>query len=308
MSDDRPTGEPEQPTPPVPPIPEQPVAPEALPTTPLPPMGGQPTEFIDPAPAAPAPPVPPSGHEVWPPAQAEPEWHASQFATGGVETAPARKGLAVTALILGIAAVVFAVLGFVPLVGFAFLGLGGLLGVVALILGIITLAGKNRQGRGMGLTGIILGAVGVLLAIVAIVFQLSVLVSVGNAVSRSALSSSTPVPLPQASDAATPGVAGAAAGDYDEKAYLAAVKPQLLALMQSINPSATKLPWTDDYLVTMGQSVESLGTDKVARTAAREAVVKMVTEASKGAVSTAKAAELFDIIAQAADAHLQQQQ
>lgn len=285
MSDDRPTGQPEQPTNPVPPVPEQPVAPEALPTTPL----------------------PPSGHEVWPPAQAEPEWHASQFATGGVETAPSRNGLAITALILGIAAVVFALLGFVPVAGFAFLGLGGLLGMVALILGIIALAGKNRQGRGKGLTGIILGAIGVLLSIAAIVFQLSFLVAVGNSLSESALSSSAPVPAPQASDAATPEVAGAAAGDYDEKAYLADVKPQLLALMKSIHPSATALPWTDDYLVTMGQGVESLGRDKTARAAAREAVVKMVTDASKGAVSTTKAAELFDTIAQAADAHLRQQ-
>ncbi|RLP79864.1 DUF4190 domain-containing protein [Mycetocola lacteus] len=82
-----------------------------------------------------------------------------------VETAPAsvpssRRGLAITALVLGIVAVVFA---FFP-------PLGILLGVIAVVFGIIALV--KRQPKGLALTGLILGAVGVIVSVILLVVGL----------------------------------------------------------------------------------------------------------------------------------------
>ncbi|AZZ56685.1 hypothetical protein [Rathayibacter iranicus] len=88
-----------------------------------------------------APPVPPfSGSHAAPPAP------------------PARSGLAITALIIGIAAVPLA---FVPI-------LGGPLAIAAIVLGIVTLA-KRKPPKSFGVTGLVLGVVGVVLTIVIIV-------------------------------------------------------------------------------------------------------------------------------------------
>ena len=65
--------------------------------------------------------------------------------------APEPKGLAITALILGIIGLV---LLWVPI-------LGALLGLVGLILGIIAL--KKRQSKGLSLTGLITGGVALII-------------------------------------------------------------------------------------------------------------------------------------------------
>lgn len=70
------------------------------------------------------------------------------------------KGLAITAMILGIAGIVLA---WIP--GVNWLALPA--AIVGLILGIIAL--KKGQPRGMALTGIILGAIAIVLAIIAII-------------------------------------------------------------------------------------------------------------------------------------------
>jgi hypothetical protein len=334
VSDDRPTEEPEPTGEAVPRTPEEPAAPDAHPTTPLPPFGDQPTEQFAPAgpfvpaaepfaPAAPPvpPPVPPAGYvppaapvqppapgagwaEVWSPGQT-PEWHDAQFTTGGVATAPSRRGLAITALIMGIVAVVFALLGFIPVVGFAFLGLGGLLGVIALVLGIIAVSTKNREGRGMGLTGLILGALGVLLSIVAIVAQVLFFVAIANTGgSASASSQVAPTPHATASTAPTPEASPTASGTYDEQAYLDAVKPELLALWQTIQPSATALPWSDEFLVTAGQEIQSVSGSASDLASMRDAFVGAATSQSKGVLSNAQAGKIFDIVAAAANKYL----
>lgn len=73
-----------------------------------------------------------------------------------------RNGLGVTALVLGIVGVLFAIIPFL-------FWLGGILGLLALIFGIIGVsrAGKGlATNKGMALTGLILGAVSIVVAIV----------------------------------------------------------------------------------------------------------------------------------------------
>jgi hypothetical protein len=232
-----------------------------------------------------------------------------------VPTAPSRRGLAITALILGIVAVVCALLGFIPIVGWPFLGLAGLLGVVALVLGIIAVSGKNHDGRGMGLTGLILGPLSVLLTIGAIVFQVVFAFGLASHVIRSESSGAGALPGPSATAEATPGdgttpsgdpsssAAPSATGNYDEQAYLAAIKPQLLALWQTIQPGATALPWSEDFLLLAGQQIES-ATSSADRSDMRATFVQSAVSQSKGVLTADEAGKIFDLVAGAADAHL----
>ena len=73
-------------------------------------------------------------------------------------------GMATAALVLGILAILFGLLlGWVPLIGLAFGGLAALLGIVAVVLGLI---GRGRGiGRGQATTGVVTGAVGAVAAI-----------------------------------------------------------------------------------------------------------------------------------------------
>lgn len=76
-------------------------------------------------------------------------------AYGAVAQQP--KGLAITALILGIASVVFCWVWWISIPA----------GIVGLVLGIIGM--KKGQPRGMALTGIILSAIGIVIAIILII-------------------------------------------------------------------------------------------------------------------------------------------
>lgn len=68
---------------------------------------------------------------------------------------PAKKGLGITAMVLGIIAVVIA---FIPV-----LGVGGfILGLVAVVLGIVAVI--KRKGRGQGIAGIITGVLSLIIA------------------------------------------------------------------------------------------------------------------------------------------------
>ncbi len=67
------------------------------------------------------------------------------------------KGLAITALILGIASIVFCWVWWLSIPA----------GVVGLVLGIIGL--RKGQPRGMALTGVILSAIGIVIAIILII-------------------------------------------------------------------------------------------------------------------------------------------
>lgn len=82
------------------------------------------------------------------------------------------KGLAITALILGIVAIVFA---FIPVVNFFSYAPAA----VAIILGIIVLA-KKKPGKGMGLTGLILGGASIVIAIIVTIVSVVALSSLSE--------------------------------------------------------------------------------------------------------------------------------
>ena len=85
--------------------------------------------------------------------------------------------MATAALILGIAAVVLALLTFIPFVGpFFFSWLGFICAVLAIIFGIVGLnrAKKNGIGKSKARTGLILGIVSVVLGIIALIVSIAV--------------------------------------------------------------------------------------------------------------------------------------
>ena len=103
------------------------------------------------------------GHQPPAPGQGDPYGGASGYAGGGAPYgdpgygAAPRNGVGLAALIVGI---VTLVLAFIPFEGY--------LGVIAIILGIVGLSRVRKRvatNRGMAITGIVLGAVAVVVAI-----------------------------------------------------------------------------------------------------------------------------------------------
>lgn len=154
--------------------------PDAQPTVPLQSPSGPQTPVPPQAPAgpqqpygqqAPAAPQQPYGQQA-PAAPQQPYAPGAPGAPGAPQTpgvpsygypsAPRQpKGLAITALILGIVAVVGGMIfGWIPFVGGV---ITILVGIAAVILGFIAL--NKKQSKGMSLTGLILGGVGVLAGI-----------------------------------------------------------------------------------------------------------------------------------------------
>ncbi len=91
------------------------------------------------------------------------------YQQGGYDQPPQKvgSGLAITALVLGI-------LGLIT----SFVLIGGVLGLIALILGFIASGRAKRgqaRGRGMAITGIVLGVLSVIIAIVIVVVGASFL-------------------------------------------------------------------------------------------------------------------------------------
>lgn len=69
-------------------------------------------------------------------------------------------GFAVTALVLGIVALVLAFIPIINVVSFVLAALAIIFGIVGLIVG-----GRRRSGKGMSITGIVLGALALVVAI-----------------------------------------------------------------------------------------------------------------------------------------------
>ncbi|MEU6930082.1 DUF4190 domain-containing protein [Streptomyces sp. NPDC046385] len=110
-----------------------------------------------------------------------------------------RNGLGVTALVLGIVGLLFAIIPFL-------FWLGGILGLLALIFGII---GASRAGKGLAtnkgsaVTGLVLGALSILVSIVWTVVIATAVKDVADEIEKSG-------GLPTATASAEPGAGGAA--------------------------------------------------------------------------------------------------
>ncbi|MEU6932219.1 DUF4190 domain-containing protein [Streptomyces sp. NPDC046385] len=113
---------------------------------------------------APVPPATPS--YGYPPASPYPSYGAG-YGQPGWQQSPSN-GMGTTAMVLGIIAVA----------GFCMYGLGIVLGVLALIFGIIGMKKANRgeaTNRGMALAGVILGSIGILVSAVFLGFMVWVI-------------------------------------------------------------------------------------------------------------------------------------
>ena len=126
--------------------------------------------YAAPAPGYGAPAAPvygaPTGEASFPGAPASQGYPGSvpPYATGGYTGAPyggapaapqgPGKGLAIAALVLGIVGILGIAVAFIPFAGFAAI----LVPIVAIVLGVIALA-KKKPGKGLAITGTVLGAV-----------------------------------------------------------------------------------------------------------------------------------------------------
>lgn len=141
-------------------------------------LGGAWEGSADPQPAQPSWQQPGGGHDA---TAQQPAWQQGQYAQGGgaYGQAPAwdtgagyaqpvggTDGVAVAALVIGILSLLT-----------SWFVLGGLGGVIALVLGLVALGRikRNRSGgRGMAITGVVTGALSIIIAIVVVVIGVSV--------------------------------------------------------------------------------------------------------------------------------------
>ncbi|MFT4219245.1 MAG: hypothetical protein QM611_01835 [Microbacterium sp.] len=232
-------------------------------------------------------------------APTQPPHQTAPPTAGTPDTRP--KTLALVALILGAVGFVLSLVGFLPL-AWVSLGsaiLGGLLLLVALVLAIVALASKKQGGTGLGIGALVVSVVGGIVWAFAI---LVALVWMGLTIASEEGDALDPTPQASVTEEAEEG------GTYDEAAYLAEVRPAILALMQSIDPSVTEAQmeevYTDDTLVGMGAGFAAL--PESARETARELFSSQASSESSGTLSSETAGEFFDILLTAAEKHLVQ--
>lgn len=152
-------------------------------------------------------------------------------------------GLGVAALILGIVALVGAVIPFLNYVAWV-------VGVVGLILGIIALVQKNRR-KGVAVAGTIISGVAIILSIVLAIAYTAAFASAVSGVVKSAAESAQPSSGSQPSADSTP-AAPAAAGDVTIVYEITGTIPNATVTystldngtVQSATASGQALPWT----------------------------------------------------------------
>jgi hypothetical protein len=158
-------------------------------------MSMPPTPPTPPAPLSPTPPTQPAAD----PAAAQPTHPVAPHALPldvPQATTPRGRGIGIAALIVGIASIVLSV------------GLGFLLGIVAIILGI--LSRTRPAARGLGIGGIVTGAAGLLLSILTTAIAASLLL---------ALAAATPAGSPQGEDTPAEQQPAAAAQTVETACY-----------------------------------------------------------------------------------------
>ncbi|MEV8339485.1 hypothetical protein [Leucobacter sp. NPDC077196] len=198
------------------PLPPTSAAPPAYGTTPPPAGVTPPPSFQQPgAPQQPNGPQPGQAPYGAVPPQG-PQSPQGGYAPGGYPPVQP-KGLAIAALVVGIASLVFFWAWFIGILG----------GIAAVILGIIAL--KKRQSKGMSLTGIITGGVAVLVSAGVLIFSLFIFGTLMNA-SGAAMDDfeqmteelESPSPAPTPSESASSGASDSAAAGAAEGAADAA--------------------------------------------------------------------------------------
>lgn len=313
--------------PPAPPAPPAPSA-DAQPTEAYAPVGDHPTVAYPSADSQPTEAYPPAGQPAYgqpsygqpaygqpvgQPGYGEPAAYGAPATTVSVADRP--RGLGWASLGLAIGGLVLVGAAFVPL-GWGSVALalvGGLLLLVALVLGIVTLASKKQGGKGLGIAAIALSVLGGILWVVALTVSL---VWAGLAMAGASDTGSEPEvsvseeagPTDDGADDGSTDDEGegegeeAPAGTYDEAAYLEEVRPALIAITQEIDPSVTEEAlnqvYTDDTLITIGKGF------LIAGDAAKEAFISSTVESSGGVMTEEYAAEFYDIILDAAEKHL----
>lgn len=329
---------PKPPVPPVPPMPTEPFgAPaDAQPTQAYPPLADeqptlaypdatsreadvQPTVAYAPA-AHPVAPQYPGGPGFGPqptyaanPYAASPQYGPSPGTPGSgapVTDDGRPRTLAIAAIIAAAVGLLLTLGGFLPIPGLAttLAVIGGILLLAGFILSIVVLVSKAQGGKPLGIAALAVSVLGGILFAVALFVSLIWLglAAVGENTdlpvvpgpSASALPSEQPSETPSESAQPQP------SGIYDEAAYLAAVRPEVVSVMQEIEPGITEeqveLIYSDETLLTIGRSfvvLESVGGTETGR----DAFVQALT--SSGA-SEEQANRFFDAVVNASQRYL----
>lgn len=316
--------DPQQPTDSIPPAPPAWTPEDAQPTQTF--SDAQPTQAYPPAqpteaypPAAPAYGQPPAGaygqqpgYGQQPPAYAGQPLPYGQppqpGAPAGPDTRPKRLGW--IALGLGVAAAVLTIISFATsfllAVGFIAAVLAILVGLAALILGIMVLV-KKSEGNKVG--GIVAIVGGVIAGLAWIPFVLG-LALFGLAAAGNSGATAAPEPSASASESGSASEEPSeepteASGSYDPDAYVAQVRPQINELMGEVDPSFTpetvEMIYSDDALISFGEGFASLGSLEAMQTARDPFVTSL---ASTEVMDEEQANRFFDIITEGAAAYL----
>ncbi|MET0296497.1 MAG: hypothetical protein ABW024_03785 [Microbacterium sp.] len=242
---------------------------DVQPTEAYEPAAEQPTEVYPPAPDVPAyPAADASGQPVAgaaPQAAYPPAGYPVATAPKAPDTRPKTFGW--VSLGLAVAGLVLVLIAFIPLlwVSFVLALVGGILLLAGLVFGIVTLVNKKQGGKGLGIGAIIVSVLGGGAWIGALIWSL---VLIGLASSGSSTGTVDPAPEPTSIESVAPSAApeeseGTGAATGDEAAFVEAVRPEITALMQEVEPSLTPelvaTAFPDETLIGMGQAVLSAG-------------------------------------------------
>lgn len=241
---------------------------------------------------------------------------------GGVASGDSRpRTLAIAALVAAVVGVLLSLGGFIPVPGLAtvLVVIGGLLLLAGFVLGLVVLISKAQGGKALGITAVVVSVLGGILFIVALFASLlwiglaasnrdGALVdpspTATTAPSQEASETPSQVPSQDSSEEPSASAPPAGAGTYDEAAYLAAVRPEINALIQEIEPDITDEQlaevYSDETLVTLGKSFAALGLVEGGNEAARGQFI----EASAGTFTEEQAGRFFDSISTAAQQYL----
>jgi len=249
------------------------------------------------------------------PAYGQPAY-AQPVAPAGPDTRPKRLGW--IALSLGIAGVVLMIVSWFTAwfanVGIFVAALALLVGTVAIVLGIIVLAKKTEGFKVGGVLGIVGGVLAgiawfslfVSLAITGLYNAGSLTPTPESTAEVSAAPSEDPSLAPSEEPSASP-TDDTTAGATGDEAFLAEVRPQLDALFSEIDGSVTpemiSSVYTDEMLLTLGESFATAEQAGILESM-RDTLVSSLAGESGGVFSEEQANRFFDIIADAAAAHL----